>query len=90
MERRKRDADLPMWRLEVEARCRRSDVEVWRSEGALQAWQHVGMDAWSSRGALQLGDVEVRRYGVLEVFCRFVDVEVRGMEFWSSGGMLQA
>ena len=55
----------------------RSDVEVWRSGGALQARRYGGMGAWRS------GGVQTRReYRVLEERCRRVDVEV-----WSSGAL---
>ena len=30
----------------LEVRCRCSDVEVWRSEGAMQAWRHGGIERW--------------------------------------------
>ena len=55
----------------LEASCRRADVEY----GDMEAlWRSLDIqEVWSAAGALQ---IEVKRYGALEVRCRCSDGEV--------------
>ena len=57
---------------DVEARCRRSDVEeekVWSAGGvvpAVQAWKHIGMELWRRAVVVAMmrhGRMEVKRSG---------------------------
>ncbi len=51
---RRRCSDVEAWSSGALLCCRRTDVEVWRSRVALQAWRHGGMEEWSSGGALHV------------------------------------
>ena len=69
-------------------------MELWSSEGALQACRRADVEVWRL-GALEVcgacRDVEeAQRYQTSGDVLRRVDVETRGMQICSSGGTLQA
>jgi len=82
--RRCRRRNVEAWRYAV---C----VATWRYEGSLQVqqrggrkvcrfWRRVGVEVWSSRGALQAcrrGGIEVRSSGGTEHACRRGGMEVQ-------------
>ena len=63
----------------MEVRCRRRDIEVWRS-GALEACCTCSDEEAQRFGVLKMRcsrrDIEVWRSGILEARCRRVDVEM--------------